>query len=138
LSLQVVGALALMAGAIVGALIYRQTTEHVDAAGNRDALFVLNSGDIKTAQKIEVIGSFRSGRSFTGDHLDVYCIQLSRFDLSHASEKYWHEGPEGNRILADALELSVNDARDHGLLLSHNDRSKLQRDASEVHLCRVA
>jgi hypothetical protein len=94
-------------------MVYWQTSEHIDAAGSRGVSFVLNVGDIDTHQDIKVVGSYRSPRSFTGDHFDSYCIQISRFDLSNAAEKYWREGPEANTILLDALELGVNDAHDH-------------------------
>lgn len=111
--LQIVGAASLLALGIFAWMVYRDMTEHVNAAGNKDVLLVLNWGGLSTNQTIHLVGSYRSPRSFTGDHIDSYCIQLSKFELTDVAKEQWHEGPEANPILADALELAVNDAHDH-------------------------
>jgi hypothetical protein len=113
LGLQIVGAAALLGLGVFAWMIYRDMTEHVGAAGKNDVLFVLNWGGIKTDQEVRVIGSYRSPRSLTGDHLDSYCIQISKFELADLGKNEWHDGPAANPILADALELAVNDARQH-------------------------
>jgi hypothetical protein len=113
LGLQIIGAAALLALSGFGWMIYGDMTEHVGAAGKNDVLFVLNWGGIKTDQEISVIGSYRSPRNLTGDHSDSYCIQISKFELADFAKDEWHDGPAANPILADALELAVNDARQH-------------------------
>lgn len=113
LALQMIGATALLGLAVFAWMIYRDMTEHVDVAGKKDVLFVLNWGQINTDQDVKVIGSFRGPRSFTGDHLDSYCIQVSKFEVADSAKNEWHDGPAANPILADALELAVNTARAH-------------------------
>ena len=113
MGLQIIGAAALLGLGVFAWLLHRETSEHVNAAGKSDVLFVLNSGDIRTDQDIKVIGSYRSPHSFTGDHLDSFCIQISKFELSNGTEKYWSERPEADPVLVNALELGVNDAHDH-------------------------
>jgi hypothetical protein len=113
LGLQIVGAISLVLLLVMTSMVYRDATEHVDAANPKDLLFVLNSGGIPTDQNIKVVGSYRSPHSFTGDHFDSYCIQISRFEVSDLDKKEWHDGPEANPILVAALELGVNDAHGH-------------------------
>ena len=90
------------------------TSEKVNRAKARDVLFILNWGGITTNQVFKVIASYESARSVTGDHLDYYCIELSKFDVADFAKNEWHDGPEKNPLLAEALELGVNDARQHG------------------------
>ena len=111
--LQIIGA-ALLALLVAGAwLIYRDMTEHVNAAGAGDASTILKRIDINPDPSKRVIGSYSSERSFTGDHVDAYCIQLSTFELANDTAKYWHEGPESNPILIDALHWALDDAHIH-------------------------
>ena len=111
--LQIIGAASLVLFVAGAWLLYRDMTEHVNAAGEGDAVTILKRSDIGSKQNIMVIGSYRSERSFTGDHLDAYCIQLSRFELANDTAKYWHEGPETNPILFDAFQTVAHDAHAH-------------------------
>jgi hypothetical protein len=113
LGLQVIGAASLVLLIVAAWFVYRSMTEHVDAATRHDVAFVLNWGGISTNQDYKVTGSYRSPRSFTGDHLDSYCIQISKFEVSDIERAEWRDAPETNPILVDALELGVNDAHAH-------------------------
>ena len=108
--LEIIGAVALLGLAVLGVLVIRDRSARVNTAGQQDGLFILNWGGITTNQDYKVIKSYRSPTSFTGDHLDSYCIQLSRFDVSDTARSEWHDGPERNPLLAEALELGINDA----------------------------
>lgn len=111
--LQIIGAASLVFLIPVAWLLYRDMTEHVNAAGIGDAVTILKRSDINPNQSKRVIGSYRSERSFTGDHLDAYCLQLSTFELANDTAKYWHESPESNPILIDALHSALDDAHIH-------------------------
>ena len=89
-------------------------SERFNRAKAKDVLFILNWGGISTNQSFKVVASYESPRSLTGDHLDYYCIELSRFDVAEPAKSEWHDGPEKDPVLAEALEFGVNDARQHG------------------------
>jgi hypothetical protein len=112
-TLEIIGALSLLGLAVLGVLVIRDGSARVNTAGQKDALFILNWGGIATNQNYKIIKSYRSPTSFTGDHLDSYCIQLSRFDVADNAKSDWHDGPEQNPLLAEALELGINDASQH-------------------------
>jgi hypothetical protein len=115
IGLEVIGASSLLFFGVVAAwTFHNSTSERVNTAKRKDVLFVLNWGGVSTNQDFKIIASYQSPRSFTGDHLDYYCIELSKFEVSDYEKNDWHDGPEQNPLLADALELSVNDARQHG------------------------
>jgi len=118
LSLQTIGALSLLllsvAGVVVALSIYSGTSEKFNKATRKDSLFILNRGGISTNQNFKVIASYQSPRSLTGDHLDYYCIELPKFEVADAEKNEWHDGPEKNPLLVEALELAVNDAHMHG------------------------
>jgi hypothetical protein len=114
LILQIVGALSLalfvIAAVVIGWDAYTAMSEHINKATPRDTLFILNWGGIPTNQNYKVIGSYQSRRSFTGDHLDYYCIELPKFEVADEQKNQWHDGPEENPLLAEALELAVSNA----------------------------
>jgi len=118
LCLQTIGAfslLLLVAAAVTVAFgIYSGTSEKLNKATRKDSLFILNWGGIPTNQDFKVIARYESPRSFTGDHLDYYCIELPKFEVAEAEKNEWHDGPENDPLLSEALEFAVNDARMHG------------------------
>jgi hypothetical protein len=114
LGLEVIGAAAILGVVVLAALVARDHSDRANNASRRDALFILNWAGLPTDQDYRVVSSYRSARSLTGDHLDYFCIQLPRFEVAEQTKPQWQEGPETNPLLADALELAVNDARDHG------------------------
>jgi len=115
IGLEIVGALSLVFLGVLAVWIFRDTAfERINKANRKDVLFVLNWGGVSTDQDFKVIASYRSPRSLTGDHLDYYCIELSKFEIAEWAKDEWHDGPEQNPLLAEALELALNDARQHG------------------------
>jgi hypothetical protein len=108
--LEIIGAATLVFLLIVGISIIQQATNKVNRAKPQDVSLILNAGDISTNQELKVIASYESSRSFTGDHLDYYCIEMSKFEVADRAKNRWHDGPEENPILAEAPDLGVNDA----------------------------
>jgi hypothetical protein len=118
LCLQTVGALSVLLS-VVGATavawnFYSPTSARINKATRKDSVFILNWGGISTNQDFKVVASYQSSRSLTGDHLDYYCIDLPKFEVAGPEKDEWHVGPEKNPLLADALDLAVNDARQYG------------------------
>ncbi len=112
--LEIVGALSLLLLLVGAVWIVRQgTSDKVNRAKREDALFILNYGGIATNQNFKVIASYESARSFTGDHLDYYCIELPKFEIADYAKQGWHDGPEKNPLLVEALKLGINDVRAH-------------------------
>ena len=117
ITLQVIGALSLLVVATAGPWLaynlHKETSERINVAKPKDALFILNWGGIPTNQNFKVIASYQSQQSLTGDHLDYYCIELLKFEVADFAKEEWRDGPETNPLLAEALELAVNDARQY-------------------------
>lgn len=112
--LEVIGASSLLLVVVGSAWIFHNTTsEKVDAAKRNDVLFIFNSSGVASNQDFRILSSYQSRRSMTGDHLDFYCIELARFDIADWAKEAWHDGPEEDPLLAEALQLGVNDARQH-------------------------
>lgn len=110
MALEIIGAAALILLVVLAVSVIGQSRDRVNRAKPKDVLHILNWGEIPTNQNIEVLASYESSRSFTGDHLDYYCIQLSKFEVADRAKNNWHDGPEQNPILAEALEQGANDA----------------------------
>jgi len=98
------------AAVAVGWTVYSGMSESFNKATPKDSLFILNWGGISTNQNFKVIASYQSKRSFTGDHVDYYCIDLPKFEVADIQKNEWHDGPEENPLLAEALELALNTA----------------------------
>jgi hypothetical protein len=112
LALEVVGGLALVMLAVVGASVvwqFRQS-DRINAATKRDARFILNWAGIPTDEDYKVVASYQSSRSFTGDHFDAFCIDLPKFEETKKTNL--REGPETNPLLAEALAFGLNSAHD--------------------------
>jgi hypothetical protein len=110
IGLEIIGAATLIFLLALGVSIIWQNSDKTNKAKPKDVLFILNGGEIATNQNLNVIASYESSRSFTGDHLDYYCIELSKFVVTDRAKNQWHDGPEQNPILAEALEQGANDA----------------------------
>jgi hypothetical protein len=108
--LEIIGAASLIFLVTLGVSIIQQSREKINKAKPKDVLFILNASEIPTNQNLKVLASYESSRSFTGDHLDYYCIVLPRFEIADRAKNYWHDGPEENPVLAEALEQGANDA----------------------------
>jgi len=114
-ALEMIGGASLLAVVCFGSwYLYSNFSEKVNKASRKDAVFILNVGGLSPDQDYRITSSYESSRSFTGDHLDYYCIELPKFEVAEWAKDQWHSGPETDSLLADALELAVNDARQHG------------------------
>ncbi|SRR3979411_1870647 len=112
--LEAIGASSILALVVVSAwFFYSKTSDKVDAAKRNDVLFIFNSSGIASNQDFRILSSYQSRRSMTGDHLDFYCIEISKFDVADWAKELWRDGPEMEPLLAEALESAVNDARQH-------------------------
>ena len=108
--LEIIGAATLIFLVTLGVSITQQSTAKINKAKPRDVFFILNASEIPTNQNLKVLASYESSRSFTGDHLDYYCIDLPRFEVSDRAKNNWYDGPEENPILAEALVEGANEA----------------------------
>jgi hypothetical protein len=116
IALEVIGVISLLMMAIGAAWFIHAITStkaNIDTAKRKDALFILNWGGIPTNQDFRILSSYRSSRNITGDHIDAYCIELSRFEIADYAKEQWQDGPEKNPLLAEALQLGANDAHEH-------------------------
>src|ERR1017187_2428765 len=116
IALEVIGvssALMMAIGAAWFIHAITSTKANIDTAKRKDALFILNWGGIPTNQDFRILSSYRSSRNITGDHIDAYCIELSRFEIADYAKEQWQDGPEKNPLLAEALQLGANDAHEH-------------------------
>ena len=115
IALEVIGALSLLVVSAAAVWIFRSAgADKVNRAKPQDVRFILNWGGIPTNQDICVIASYQSARSPAGDHLDYYCIQLSKFEVPGPEKAEWHDGPEQNPLLVKALELGINSTGRYG------------------------
>jgi hypothetical protein len=112
--LEIVGGASLIFLAVVAVLIVQQSSDKVNKAGRKDVLLILTRSGIPTNQDFKLIASYESSTSFTGDHLDYFCVELPRFEIADHTKNEWHDDPEKNPILAEALEQAVNAARQQG------------------------
>jgi hypothetical protein len=103
-----------VAAVVVAWTLHKATSEKVDKATRKHSLFILHRGGISANQDFKVVASYQSSRSLTGDHFDHYCIDLPKFDVPGPEKDEWHDGPEKNPLLADALALAVNAALQYG------------------------
>jgi hypothetical protein len=114
-ALELIGGASLLAVVGFGSwLLYNNSSDRFDKASRKDALFVLNWAGLPTNQNYRVVSSYESRRNFTGDHLDYFCIELPKFQVADWAKDHWHDGPEQDALLADALETALNSAREHG------------------------
>jgi hypothetical protein len=112
IALEVIGVSSLVFVAVGTAwILHHGTSERIDRAKKKDVLFILNWGGITTNQDFKIIASYESARSLTGDHLDYYCIDLPEFQVADYAKDQWHDGPEKDPVLAEALKLGLDDAR---------------------------
>ena len=90
------GGLSLLAVLVIGAIIAFQfsagNTDDSETASTKDVRFVLNWCDLGDDRIQEVIHSYESARSFTGDHLDGHAIRVSHLDIEElvsADHREW-------------------------------------------------
>ena len=117
-SLLIWGAISL-AGviAITGLAAYQLTFGNrakTDFASPHDVRFVLNWCNLGESRTEKVVHSYRSSRSFTGDHLDAYAIKITRISLEELSATNaffptarWHRGDRLPAMLDDAVRFAA-------------------------------
>ena len=111
--LQIIGGIAIVGGIVVAILILRAystsgaRTDHVTAG---EAVFILHGGEIGNKSKVlHVLHSYQSPRSFTGDHIDAYCLLIDRFPeevvrKEASGREVWLRPPIENPILVEAIK----------------------------------
>lgn len=114
IALEVIGAAAILGVVLIGARIMYSGSDKVDKASRKDVTNILTASGLSPDQNFRVISSYESSRTFTGDHLDYFCIELPDFRVAEWAKDEWRDGPETDPVLADALQLAINDARQQG------------------------
>ncbi len=116
IALQIIGALALLGVVAFAVMVFPwfwPSGPKINHITPDKAIFVLNWGQISDKSKIEsVIHSYESPRSFTGDGVDAYCLQIDRFpeellrkdDSGHA---VWIKPPIDDELLLEALKTAT-------------------------------
>jgi len=75
------GALAAAAFGLITFYWHANASDRRDSASPKELLHVLNWAALPATQNFKVVHSFQSARSFTGDHVDGYCISLESVRL---------------------------------------------------------
>jgi hypothetical protein len=106
------GIVSLVVVLVVAAVVFiglvRSSGNRSGFASPRDVLFVLNWGQIPTEQKYQVLHSYQSSTSFTGDHCEAYAISIERFpdSLLQSAENIparWSISPPTNSVFVEAV-----------------------------------
>jgi hypothetical protein len=116
------GAISFMGVLVLGGIFaYRIGFGNKDKIGEisrDDARFVLNWSGLGDERIKEVIYSFESSRNITGDHIDVYAIEITHVDISELEEdsqnrvNAWYRCGELEGVLKEAVEFSAGWAND--------------------------
>ena len=115
MALQAIGAATLFLSLAATAWILRERfTGGPTTPRTKDVQNVLKQGGISADGNFKLLAGYQSPRTFTGDHLDYFCIQLARFELEDNPRDYWHDGPEKDPLLATALADPLELARNEG------------------------
>lgn len=104
--LQIFGALALAALlVIVGFFAYSiySNNDRTEIASKKETQFIFNSSGLKADQEYKVISSFQSARTFTGDHSDHFCLEISAFYPDVNNKTKWKFVPDLSRPEQDAV-----------------------------------
>lgn len=113
-----------MVGAIVlgGFIAYRIGPGNADttnSANKQDVRFVLNWCRFGDERIEEVVHSYQSARSFTGDHLDAYAIRISHVDPAELTQNEfgsgWFRCDQVDGVLKDAVDFAVGWLREDGI-----------------------
>lgn len=124
IGLQIVGLLALIGVVVFVVNIFPwfwPGAPKIDRVTPDKAIFVLNWGRIGDKSKIErVLHSYESPRSFTGDGIDAYCLQIDHFPEEVLREddsgrEVWLKPPIDDALLVEALKTASMMARSDNL-----------------------
>ncbi len=96
---------------LVGFIAFRVgpgNTDSKETASKHDVRFILNWCNLGDDRIEEVIHSYRSSRSFTGDHLDAEAIKISHVDIAELTKddfgSGWVRCDQADGVLKDAIE----------------------------------
>ncbi len=109
--LQIVGALVLVGVLAMVVAVYLQATGKSRAFDNKELSFVLAGAGAELTQAWSIIQSAKGPRTFTGDHFDYACIQLSK---APRLGQWWKVEPESEPLIMDALDFSIDTAISEG------------------------
>jgi hypothetical protein len=104
-----IGLLALI-GLVIGAFVLSREIsqeDRKDFANKSDVLFVFAWAELPPEQQVKIVGSFSSRRSFTGDHLEAYCIRFSHAD----TDGKWVPWKALEKPFGQAVEFGLDFAR---------------------------
>ena len=104
--LQIFGALAL--AALLGIIVFLtysiySNTDSTRIASKKETQFIFNWSGLNPNQNYKVINSLQSMRSFTGDHLDHFCIEITDFKPDENHRNTWELVSTSNPIVQDAV-----------------------------------
>ena len=103
-----IGAVAL--GGILVYSIGPGNKNRSEFASKKDVRFILNRCNLGDKQVEEVVHSYESSRSFTGDHLDAYALRISDISIDELTTEadcprsHWCRSDKATGIVADALD----------------------------------
>ncbi|MFA6717142.1 MAG: hypothetical protein WC082_01815 [Victivallales bacterium] len=101
------GILCFTGAIVIGCILLYEFTlgnrPRIGNVGAKDVRYVLNWCRLGDNRIKEVIHSYQSSRSFTGDHLDAYAIKISNVSISELTNPDWCRGDKVEGILNDAL-----------------------------------
>ena len=107
-----VSLIGLLVVALIGAYSMRNfgvtESDKTDKASKEDVRFILNWCRIGDSRTDEVLHSYESSRSFTGDHVDLYAIKVR--DLSIVDLKAPSSDADGGWLRCDKLSPVFVDA----------------------------
>jgi hypothetical protein len=113
IALQIIGALALIGIFAVALMVFPwflPSGPKIDHVTPDKAIFVLNWAQIGDKSKIQrVLHSYESPRSFTGDGINAYCLQIDRFPeevlrKDDSVREVWLKPPLDDALLMEALK----------------------------------
>jgi hypothetical protein len=123
-TLQAVGALSLTGVVVIVIWFFLSTrpgNAKIDRVTPEKAAFILNWADIgKKAKITKVLHSYQSARSFTGDHVDAYSLQIDNFPeevvrKDETGRVHWLKPPLNNSILVEAVNTAAMSAESDNL-----------------------
>ena len=78
----------------------------IDTANKDDVQFILNWAELKNCNIKSILHSYESPRSFLGDHMDLYEIQVDHIQLEALKNNtMWTQGNKADMILKKGIEL---------------------------------
>ena len=101
---------ALVLGSLLAYSLGPGNRATIDSAHKRDVRFVLNWCRLGDNRIAEVVHSYESARSLTGDHLDAYAIRVTHVDPSELTKDNfgygWSRCDQTEGILKDAVDFA--------------------------------